>query len=389
MSLDCRRFDRVAVATVIVMAVVFGAQQGVTYPLLALRLAAAGHTAGLIGLNAAMLPLGLIVAAFVAGPALARVGAARTALVSCGLVVSATVILMATPSLGAWFAARLLLGIGIGGVYVVSETWLNMMVPTRERGRWLALYATAIGAGFAAGPALLLLTGTAGPSAFLVTLALTLLMAALITAAAARLPAIELAAKPSLARFARLAPLLLFAVAGAAAFDQAVLTLLPIYALALGASETGAKLTVTALALGTVLLQWPLGWLADRTSRRAATLLCTALTALGCIVLAGVGTWSPWLWALVFFWGGLAYGTYTMALIALGDRFQGALLVAGNAAFALVWGVAGLVGPTASGVAMDVLGASGLPVVLGLAFAGLTAAVWCRPRALDSTGLLA
>ena len=71
------------------------------------------------------------------------------------------------------------------------------------------------------------------------------------------------------------------------------------------------------------------------------------------------------IWTFVFIWGALAYGIYTLALAELGARFAGAMLVAGNAAFALMWGFGGIAGPPAAGAAMDLLGPEGLPLVLG------------------------
>jgi len=379
--------DLRAVITIVVMAAVFGLQQGVSYPLLALILQAEGHSRSLIGLNAAMLPVGLIVAAPLVGPLARRLGAGRTALLSCALMTAALLVLATTRELAWWFPARIVLGLGINGVYVVSETWLNMLVPRAQRGRWLAVYATALAGGFAAGPTLLLLTGTDGVAPFAATIAVTLGTAALVVVASPRLPPVRFEHGESLWRFVGLAPLLLLAVAGAAAFDQAVLTFLPIYALELGASTAAAQLAITALALGNVLLQWPIGWLADRISRRAAMLACTLATAAGGALLPVLGA-GPWLWAAVFLWGGVAYGTYTVALIELGDRFSGGLLLAGNAAFALMWGVAGLVGPTTVGVAMDLAGPPGLPAVLASGFAVLALAFWRRPR-LDKRSAIA
>ena len=371
--------DLRAVVTIVVMAAVFGLQQGVSYPLLALLLEEAGHSRSLIGLNAAMLPVGLIAAAPLVAPLARRIGAGGTALLSCALMVAALAALALTRDLAVWFLARFVLGLGVNGLYVVSETWLNLLVPRAQRGRWLAVYATALASGFALGPTLLLATGTAGPAPFLATIAITLATAALVLVAAPRLPAVRFEHGQSMRAFLPLAPLLLLAVGGAAAFDQAVLTFLPIYVLELGASTTAAQLAITALALGNVALQWPIGWLADRVSRRAAMLLCAGATTLGALLLPLVDG-GVVLWALVFVWGGMAYGTYTVALIELGDRFTGGLLLAGNAAFALMWGVAGLVGPSSVGGTMDALGAVGLPLVLGVLFALLTLAFWRRPR---------
>ena len=372
--------DLRAVATIVVMAGVFGLQQGVSYPLLALILEEGGHSRSLIGLNAAMLPVGLIAAAPVIAPLARRIGAGAVALVSCALMIAALAALATSRDLALWFLARFVLGLGINGLYVVSETWLNLLVPKARRGRWLALYATSLAAGFALGPTLLLATGTAGLAPFAATIAITAATAALVLVAAPRLPAVKLEHGQSMRAFLPLAPLLLLAVGGAAAFDQAVLTFLPIWALERGASATAAQLAITALALGNVALQWPIGWLADRGSRRAAMLTCITATAVGALLLPLFESGGWGLWTLVFLWGGFAYGTYTVALIELGDRFTGGLLLAGNAAFAMMWGVAGLVGPSSVGAAMDAAGPVGLPLVLGVMFTALGLAFWRRPR---------
>jgi hypothetical protein len=51
--------------------------------------------------------------------------------------------------------------------------------------------------------------------------------------------------------------------------------------------------------------------------------------------------------------------------VELGERFSGQMLIAGNAAFAMMWGVGGIAVPPLAGTAMDVFGAPGLPLVLG------------------------
>ena len=76
--------------------------------------------------------------------------------------------------------------------------------------------------------------------------------------------------------------------------------------------------------------------------------------------------------------GAACFGIYTAALISLGNRFSGAMLVAGNAAFALMWGIGGIAGPSTTGAIMTAFGAEGLPLVLGLLCLALTAAALAR-----------
>ena len=74
------RIPWAAMAGTIATVTVFAVAQGLTYPLLSFILERQGTTSGLIGLSAAMTPLGFIVSApFI--PVLARrVGAARLAI---------------------------------------------------------------------------------------------------------------------------------------------------------------------------------------------------------------------------------------------------------------------------------------------------------------------
>ncbi|MEO1089840.1 MAG: MFS transporter [Pseudomonadota bacterium] len=386
---DSATLDLRPLLAVMGMAAVFGVLQGLSYPLFALLLERAGHSASLIGINAAMLPLGLLVTApFV--PALARrVGARRLAVAACLLLALALTAMGSTSQLWVWFVGRFLVGVGINIIYVISETWLNLMIPRHQRGRWLAIYATLLGAGFAAGPVLLLATGSDGFAPFLAAILISLTTGALIVVASPLLPRFTVEGAKSLWRFLPLAPLLLLAVGAAAAFDQATLTFVPLYVLAYGATEDAAKLAITALTLGNVLLQLPIGWLADRVSRRAAFLTCTVTTVAGATLLPLLTTAGPLLWLMLFVWGAAAYGSYTVSLVELGDRFSGGLLLAGNAAFAFMWGAAGLVGPATTGVAMDAFGPIGLPLVVGVVFVIVTLALW-RPRPeLDSARPLA
>jgi hypothetical protein len=70
---------------------------------------------------------------------------------------------------------------------------------------------------------------------------------------------------------------------------------------------------------------------------------------------------------------------YTLTLIELGRNFKGDLLLAGNAAFTVGWGLGGVLGPPLAGGAMQLFSHAGLPAVLVVIFGGLNLA-WCVPR---------
>jgi len=103
--------------------------------------------------------------------------------------------------------------------------------------------------------------------------------------------------------------------------------------------------------------------MAERVGGRTMILFCATATAT-CAVLLPLLIDTSLIWVVLVVMGAVGYGVYTMALVELGNRFNGSLLVAGNAAFALMWGLGGIVGPPSSGLVMQSFGPIGLPAVL-------------------------
>jgi MFS family permease len=113
-----------AMAGLIATVTVGAVAAGLTYPLLSFILERQGTAPGLIGMSAAMMPLGFIVSAYLT-PALARrVGEARLAIL-CSILAALTLIAVAwTQNVWAWMPLRFLLGFFTKPSYVISETWL-------------------------------------------------------------------------------------------------------------------------------------------------------------------------------------------------------------------------------------------------------------------------
>jgi MFS family permease len=366
-----------ALAGVIATVTVFAMAQGLSYPLLSFVLERQGTSSALIGLSAAMTPLGLIASAPLI-PWLARCfGAGATALTCAGLAAILLALIGWTQDLFAWFPLRFLLGAAINPLYVLSEVWVIALAPPKRRGRLMGVYTAIISAGFAAGPLSLLLVGSEGWPPFLVGIVAFAVCGTCLASVLPRLPRVDSGGEASVRRFLPHAPVLLLAVMVASAFEQGVLSLLPIYGFGYGLGEASMSGLLTVLIAGNIALQVPLGLAADRLAPRSVLIACAVGTALGCLLLPIViGTVLQW--PLAFMWGALSYGIYTVALVELGRRFSGAMLVAGNAAFALTWGVGGMAGPPATGAVMDAIGVQGLPLTFGLLCFGLATVALVR-----------
>ena len=356
------------VATIAIMGV-FAITMGLTYPLLSLVLESKGVEPWLIGLNAAMTPVGIILSAPLIPAVAGRFGAWRMSVFFLIATAATLLLLGAFQSLAAWFVLRFLLGVFIDGLFVISETWINQMATRATRGRIMGLYTTVLASGFAIGPITVGLTGSSGWLPFLIGATAPILVLPLLLGVRGRVPEFGRDDEASILSFLPHAPLLLMAVGIMALFDSAALSLMPIYGLERGLSENTAATAVGVLVAGNVLFQYPIGWAADRVHRRLLMVVCAGMTVVGAIALPYAFA-SEWLlWPLLFFWGAMAFGIYPVAMAELGDRFTGSMLLAGNASFAMMWGMGGIIGAPVTGGAMQFMGPNGLPVTLGVCYA--------------------
>ncbi|MBN9271397.1 MAG: MFS transporter, partial [Mesorhizobium sp.] len=369
-----------AIGGVIATVSVFAIAQGLSYPLLSFVLQRQGVSPAMIGLSAAMTPIGFIVSSPPIPWLANRFGAGRVAL-TCSVLSAIVLALIGwTQDVYLWFPLRFLVGVVTNPLYVLSEIWVIALAPPARRGRVMGIYSTIISAGFAAGPLCLLAVGTEGWPPFLVGIGAFLFCGALLAVVVRRLPRInEAGDNVSVLGFMPLAWLLLSAVVVAAGFEQAVLALLPVYGIHHGIPEAGMSALLSVMIAGNIAMQVPLGLLAEKLTARLVRFVCLLMTILGCLLLP-ILIETPLIYPCLFVWGAVSYGIYTMSIIELGERFSGSALVAGNAAFSLMWGVGGIVVPPLTGSVMDVIGAPGLPVALGGICALLAVATVFRRR---------
>jgi MFS family permease len=347
---------------------VFGLAFGMTYPLLSLILESRGVSTGMIGINSAMMPIGILLFStaipFLAG----KYGSRRLAI--CAAVITSCLILSykVFDSLEAWFVLRLLQGMSISTLFVLSEAWIVRFAGSQHRGKIIALYGSILSASFGTGPALVGWIGIEGWAPFILgSLVILLGVFPLFLLREESIKANEESNAAGIFEFAPKAPMLLACVFAFAIFDAATLSLLPVYGRQNGMDIPAAALFLTALIIGNTVLQFPIGWLADRFPHRLVLGGCALITVLMLAILPSVIS-TQWMWPVVVLAGACGYGIYTVSLTALGSRFQGAQLINGSAAFAVMWGVGALIGSLSGGWSMSTFGPNGLPYHLSVVY---------------------
>ncbi len=312
-------------------------------------------------------------------PALSkRVGARRVALTAAVLTALSIPALKVFSSLEAWFVLRFWQGAAIAVLWALSEAWIVRYAADHSRGRVVAIYSSILAASFGIGPLIVGMIGIDGWLPFLIgTAALVIGMIPLSLVRDEETTEPEESMPSGLLDFAPRAPLLLACVGVFAIFDAATLSLLPVYGIYNGLALGQSAHLLSAMVLGNVVMQYPIGWLADRFPKRRVLTTCAAITAL----LLGVFPMTVatfWMWPAIVLIGACGYGVYTVALADLGDRFSGIQLVNGAASFATMWGMGAFIGSISGGWAMTASSEWGLPGFLGICYLLLGAGLYLR-----------
>ncbi|MBL5966222.1 MFS transporter [Lelliottia amnigena] len=349
--------------SVIFSVTVFSLTYGLSSPLIAFKLLNAGMSESAIGVNAAMHAVGVfLIAPFL--PALFRRYRPLTLIVVSLCAITVIFMLFGVVSFPMWFLLRMGLGLFSEIIMVQTETWLNGSTVERARGKVLALYTAGMSLGFATGPLILAWTGSDGNLAFYVASVLAAL--AIVFIFTSGMPRVEgHEAKPeTLGNSLKLAALPIMATVLNAAVEVLGMNFLSLYAIKLGWSESASALLISVLMFGAILLQLPIGWLADRVDR------LKLMTTLAFIAAALAFVWPHILafhllsYVMLFIWGGIFVGIYTVAITWVGERFKGGQLAGIYAAMSVAWGAGALAGPLLGGFAMT-FSLHGLPWLTG------------------------
>ncbi|WP_245277367.1 MFS transporter [Rhizobium leguminosarum] len=364
--------DVAAIATAITGVTAFAVAQGLTYPLISLVMERRGVPLTISGLNSGAYAMGLAVATFAVGRlthvlrgdyliVLSLIGCA------CCLATFASFDL-----LWLWFVARFALGFFASIIFVLSEAWLNTACPNRLRGRVSGVYGMGLCGGFAAGPLAITFFGTDDGLAFASLSGYVTLVAFLtfILGLYARTKP-ERGATGELLKFFSKAPLLIIMVSTFAFADIAAISTMPIFFVRIGHSATFAAASVTALALPTAIIQPAIGWLLDRTSRRAVA-ICSGFVAGASYLAIPFMTSELGILSAFALMGAANFALYTCALTMLGDRFSGSALVTGSAAFTLAYATGCAAGSSITASAMELVASVAGPITAGIVLLAFT-----------------
>jgi MFS family permease len=260
-----------------------------------------------------------------------------------------------------WFPLRFLLGMSIGALFAISETWVTTTTTDANRGRIMGLYTSMLSLTFAAGPMMLPFTGINGLAPWAMCAACVCL---------GFLPL--LAVKPieasheeggSFWSVCAKAPLLFGCVLTATVFDSIYMSFFTIFAMRNGVPLGEASWMLGIGIAAGALFFYPMGMLADRWSKNGVVIVSAVITII-CAVLLLPLIKTIYIWPLLIVFTTAAFGVYVVALAMVGDGFKGHDIVSASAGIAAMWGLGGLIGPPLAGRMIDSYGINTMPLFL-------------------------
>jgi MFS family permease len=346
---------------------------GLGTQLLTLSMNDMGWSNSAIGWNTGVYYLGIALAA-VFVPALMRAFGNWCSV--AGMLLSGGTLLLFpwVPVPEVWFALRFVNGMAGAMSLVPLETYLGQGTPQNQRSRQIAFYTVALTLGGAAGLGAGLPLYQAGAIFPFCLGALCAGTAGLLLwrggPTLSEVPAEESAPLRDLS-----ANVLGFGSGWLQGFlEGGLVAFLGLYLLALGMSADAAGVMIGVSLAGVILVQVPVGWLADWLGRRTVLLGCYAVIVVGLIVLPLCPP-GPGLGVCLFLVGACSGALYPLGLGLLSDRIPEAGLSRAYALFMAMECLGSVLGPILIGKGRDWYGETAMFAVT-LAAVALVLLTW-------------
>lgn len=302
---------------------------------------------------------------------MARVAVKPALAIAISLVITLYALLTQFDGPLMWTFLRFLFAILLTFLFVASESWILELAPEKYRGRVLGLYATIFSGGFGLGGVLISIFGYQSNATIYVAIAINILVLPLLlmvkSQSATKPHASQIGYKKIIANIF-LTPFLFIPALAMGGIETAAFNFFPIWVRKTGLHDNMSGFLISAAAFGNLLLQGPIGILADKKGRKTAMIFIAIVAFLGPFALMLTHNSSAIL-LIVAIWSGCVTGYYTMGLMGLAQHYGSGQLSVANASFGTMYCLGQFVAPLIGGVLLQVLGANAF--MLGLAITGI------------------
>jgi MFS family permease len=295
-----------------------------------------------------------------------RVFAALASFISAVLILYPTLVHPA-----AWALGRVVIGFCFSGVYVTAESWLNNSANNDNRGQALSLYMIVQMTGIVAAQGLLAFGDPSGFILFVIPSVLVSISFAPILLSITPTPAFDTTKPMSLLTLWETSPLGCVGMFFLGSVFAVQFGMSAVWGIQAGLSVKEISLFVSAVYVGALVLQYPIGWISDRTDRRQ---LITVVAITGGMA-AVCGVLAEGNFVLLLIAGALIGGTsnplYALLIAYTNDFLEHDDMAAASGGLIFINGVGAISGPLVVGWIMGAIGPSGYFAYLSILMLGL------------------
>ncbi len=297
-----------------------------------------------------------------------RVGHVRV-FAALGSFISAVMILYPTfTDPIAWSIGRIVIGFCFSGVYVTAESWLNNAATNANRGKALSLYMIVQTGGIVAAQGLLL---TADPSGFILFVIPSVLISisfAPILLSISPTPAFETTKPMTLRELLVISPLGCVGMFLLGGVFSAQFGMAPVYGAVAGLSVPQISLFVATFFVGSVIAQYPIGWISDRMDRRKLIMVVSAIGVIGSFMGMTLGHSYYLLLVSAFVVGAMSNPLYSLLMAHTNDYLEPEDMAAASGGLIFINGLGAIAGPLITGWIMGQIGPGGFYLFTGTLF---------------------
>lgn len=348
--------------TITAATTILQAANGLLQTLLPLRMQADGLSITAIGVVAAGYGAGFAAGCFMAPAFVRQVGHIRA---FASLAAVAAVVALAftqAHSIVDWVLLRILSGVALAGLFTVTDGWISARASSSHRGRVLSFYMICTKIALMLAPLGIGLGSIGEDGLFMAVSAMMCLSLLPVSATTTEEPPAPRSVRVEVGRLFAVAPSAVVGSFVVGLVNGPVVAITPVYGVSIGLNPDMAAALIFALQGGSLLLQWPLGWLSDRWDRRYVIVgLAAGSGVVSLMILWASAQAAPALILLAFAgWGGLALCIYSVCVAHACDLVEPDRIVSTISSLLVAWAVGVTLGPLPGAAAMELMGPGGL-----------------------------
>ncbi|MBY8974255.1 MFS transporter [Rhodobacteraceae bacterium NNCM2] len=263
-----------------------------------------------------------------------------------------------------WAGLRVLTGIAIASAYTVTESWLQAKTENANRGRVYGVFRVVDMGGAIAAQGMIAVLDPASYAAYNIVAVFCCLC--LLPLTISRRVAPELPGAPRLRPLQAymLSPLAAVGIVVAGLAGSAFRMVGPLFGLENGLNQAQIAIFLSVSMIGGILVQYPIGWLADKFERRMV-LIFISLAAVGsCLWTIQVSSSPMLLYLSAALFGVTSYPVYSISSALANDRATPEMVLELNASLIFFYSLGAVISPTLSAYLINEYGPSALFVFI-------------------------